>query len=491
MKRIIVLLALLLTPSSLYAGTVSFDQLSASGDLTVAKWNADMDRIYIKANTNVQTDNVADDTLLESDMADEINPRIRTNEGAACEYVFTGLLPADDTDLTSDISTGTAYPRGFRVVKSSATSHTYTENRWEYVEIDQNGDFQFQVTTINAAVPAVSANSIRLARVSTDNAGGSAQINEVLDLRKTSCAAGPFEVITDRPAEASLENMFSNGSPRIQGTEGFIYGMQISYDNADLTKFYIKDGSAFVNGFYRTASADRSVPSTADDPANETDGIDTGSLAASTKYFVYAVADKDGDTNLSVSFSTSATAPTGVTNSRKIAQVRTNVNTQFTSKDMVSLNGAGKVIQSRYESTPTTRSITTTFALDTSAWSDSEGTNVISVSIDPVSVGNRILLSARAYYAETSTGVITGAAIIRGSETTALPGCVAVGNGVATTGNFLAIDCETEATVTTQETYKLFVGPATAATIYLNGGSGGQFLGNGFGTGIRATEVER
>ena len=154
------------------------------------------------------------------------------------------------------------------------------------------------------------------------------------------------------------------------------------------------------------------------------------------------------------------------------------------------------MIQSRQEASSTYRSVTTTFAFDTTTWSTSEGTNILNVSIDPVSVGNRILLSARAYIGEVSTTVRVGGAIIRNAETVALPGCVALAGGTATgagaDANVLTIDCETEATVTTQETYNLYIGPATAATIHLNGNlATGQLLGNGFATNIRATEIER
>ena len=69
--------------SDLFCGSVSFDQLSVSGDLSVNKYNGDLNTIFQKVNTNIDTSNILDDTIDEADMSDNINPRIRTYEGAS------------------------------------------------------------------------------------------------------------------------------------------------------------------------------------------------------------------------------------------------------------------------------------------------------------------------------------------------------------------------------------------------------------------------
>ena len=95
------------------------------------------------------------------------------------EYIDSGLLPATSANLTSDISLGTAYVRGYRVRKDSVTSQTYTASKDTYVDISKIGVFTLTAVTNNAAAPAVAANSIRLAKVVTDGDN----ITSVSDLR--------------------------------------------------------------------------------------------------------------------------------------------------------------------------------------------------------------------------------------------------------------------------------------------------------------------
>ncbi len=334
-KRSIVLSIVLLMVISgqAWSGTVSFDQLAVSGDLTVSKYNADLNTLYQKVNSNVQTDNIADDTLLEADMADEINPRIRTYEGASCEFVYDGLLPTETSGtLVGSVPAGTAYPRGYRVVKSSSTPKTWTASKWTFVDIDINGDLTYSEVAIDGATPSVASNSIRLARVSSD----ATEVNNVVDLRTTNCTSGPFEDIADTSTGATLEDMFQYGSPVRYGyADGYISGLQVSWDNA--TTFIVKSGVAHINGEYRFTSTDITVPQTADDSTNGVSGID-GSIAASTRYYVYAVADEDSTNTLSITYS-SSTTPSGITNYREIGKIKTNSLSSFISGDILINHG--------------------------------------------------------------------------------------------------------------------------------------------------------
>ena len=334
MKKLLVVLSLLFFSSSLYAGTISFDQLATSHDLTVSKYNEDMSRVYQKINTAIQTDNVEDDTLLEADMADEINPRIRTYEGASCEFVDDGLLTTTTSGtLTGSVPAGTAYPRGYRCDKTSSTPKTFTASRWTYVDIDQSCNFQYSEVTIGAAVPAIATNSIRISRVSTDGT----QIGAVSDLRTTSCTAGPFDGISDSSGEATLDDLFAMGRPvRNREGQGIAQGLHVSWDTT--TTFLVTGGAVYVNGEYRALSTDITVPSTTDDPAIGTSGIDTGALAANTRYNVFAVADQDAVKAYSITYST-ANVPTGVTNYRKIGEITTGANSFFNSYDIVRTHG--------------------------------------------------------------------------------------------------------------------------------------------------------
>ena len=333
--KLFTILFLALAPLA-HASITSYDHTFVSNDVYSADFPKRLNENFTKSLTgginHVTTTQITDDTLLEADMADEINPRIRTAEGASCEFVYTGLLPVTDSDLTSDISAGTAYPDGYRVRKASATSKTYTASRWTFVDIDINGDFQYTEVSIDAATPAVAANSVRLARVSTDGT----TIVSVQDLRTTSCTAGPFTSISNESTGASLGALLTNGSPiKRQGTGGFLQGLHISRDAS--TTFIIYPGCAYINGEFRCNTSNTTVPQTADNPSVGTSGIDTGAIAAGTRYNVFAVADQDAVSTMSVSYSTSS-APTGVTNARKLGEIKTDASSSFISSDIVQVN---------------------------------------------------------------------------------------------------------------------------------------------------------
>lgn len=338
--KLLAILMLLSTP--LYAGVTSYDNTFTNNDIHSSTFAAKLNRNFQQSLTgginNVESANITNDTLTEADMADEINPRVRTYEGAACEFVYTGLLPVTDADLTTDTAAGTAYPRGFRIKKSAATAHTYTASKWTWVDIDQNGDFQYSELPIGSATPSVAANSIRLARVSTDGA----TVNSVQDLRTTSCTSGPFDILSDSTGESNLDDLMANGQELRQYSNagrtpnGLARGAFVSWDTH--TTFKVTTGSLYINGEYRTASSDITVTTAADDPTNGGSGLDTGAIGASKIYNVFAIADQDSVKPYSVTYS-EASVPAGVTNYRLLGRIKTDATSLFSSRDVMTVHG--------------------------------------------------------------------------------------------------------------------------------------------------------
>lgn len=332
MKKIILVAFLLFVTSQAYSSTVSFDQLAVSSDLTATKYNTDLNTIFQKVNSGIDTTNISSATLTEPDFADEINPRVRTAEGAVCSgFVYTGLLmPTTSGTLTGTIPTGTAYPLGYRVVKSSTTPKTFTGSRWTWVDLDINGSFTYSEASIGGSTPAIAPNSTRLFLASSDTT----QVNTVTDLRTTSCTNGPFSVISNEAGGASLGSVLGFGRHnRVSGDIGWAQGLQVSYDT--ITTFKVRSGSAYIGGKYRAISTDTTVPQTTDNPTNGISGLDTGAIASGTRYTVFATADQDGASTPSFTFSTSESAPTGVTAYRKIGSIKTDASSKFASYDVM------------------------------------------------------------------------------------------------------------------------------------------------------------
>ena len=182
MRRIILILSLILIPSASYANTVSLH--TVSNDNTLAAINDNFTNVANRLNGDIDgstdggstTSNLAQDTVFEINMADDANPRLRDSEllsvttdstTAQNTFVYSGGIPADDTDLTSNISACVAYINGYRVSKA-ATAQTYTASRDNWLDLSQTGVYTVTAVTVGAAEPAVAANSARLAKVTTD-----------------------------------------------------------------------------------------------------------------------------------------------------------------------------------------------------------------------------------------------------------------------------------------------------------------------------------
>lgn len=181
MKKILVLIGLLLT-TNVYANVPTIETVSA--DNVVTTLNTNFSRISSTLGGNIEgstdggstVNNIKADSVFEINMADDANPRVRDAEllsvttdstTAQNTYVYSGGVPADDTDLTSNISACVAYINGYRVSKA-ATSLTYTASRDNWVDLSQTGVYTITAVVVGAAEPSVAANSARLAKVTTD-----------------------------------------------------------------------------------------------------------------------------------------------------------------------------------------------------------------------------------------------------------------------------------------------------------------------------------
>lgn len=185
MKRVLFILLFTMIALPAYAGLITVKTLS--DDASVNDLNQNFNTIKNTINGDIESANIAADTLAESDFADEINPRVRYADHFA-DYTKTGHLPVTDTDLTSDISAGTSYVEGYRCV-TSATEKTYTASKDTWVYIDINSTFQYEEVANSAAQPTEPSNSLLLAKVVTD----ADNITSVTDHRVTSLSVGNLE----------------------------------------------------------------------------------------------------------------------------------------------------------------------------------------------------------------------------------------------------------------------------------------------------------
>lgn len=340
--------------------------------------NKNFDDIYNEFNGGIEggaSGNIQADSLTELEMADDINPRIRWDEGFQ-DWVYTGLQPATSANLTSDISAGTAYVNGYRVNKASATSKTYTNTKDTYVDIDYTGTFHYTEAVRMAAAPAVYTDSIRLAVVTSQGTA----LTQVTDLR----------VLTP----------YSTGSSKDMITRGF----ELVW--ASTTTVTVNPGTLYVN----VTQVDKTTATTLD-ITDAGDAIDGATAQQATSVWRYVYVDNAGNCKLwSVAPTSSDTSSTtagtklyykyGSTWYRCVGAIRLNA------------TGSGEIDKFFQQGNIIVRdvpaSISTT--ISTSAWS---GAISCAAAIPPISQYGRFGI-----FAESSTNTrIVGTSIRPNGET--------------------------------------------------------------------------
>jgi len=335
-KKILFLIPFLFA-SNVYADIVSVDNSFILNDTYSSDFSTRLNRDIVQLEdgiNNIDDAQLKADTLKERSFADEINPRIRTAENA-CNSLVIDLLPVTSGSLTTDTAAGTAYPLGYRVRKNAVTSHSYTASKWTWLFIDINGDFTYTEGAIGSATPSTPANSIPVARVSTD----ASAVTNVQDLRLSECAVTIMDQTVNSTYEPTLHDILKNGIPvsgghgSHSGTTGWIQGLGVQYLTGRTLK--VKSGSVWAGAEYRRSSSDITVVEQAHNPVTGVSGICTGTTwAASTTYDIYAVADEASQKTFSVTACPTASGCSGCTNFRYLGNIKTSTDTNLVSGDI-------------------------------------------------------------------------------------------------------------------------------------------------------------
>lgn len=180
MKKLWIMFMGLLFCSTAHAGIISLGTISA--DATIDGFNNNFSTIKNAINGQIQgsattgsSTNVLASSIGVLDMGPEANPQKRDSEllgigidttTSSTSFIYTGLTPATSATLTSNISAGTAYINGYRVVKV-ATGETYLASSDTYVDLSATGVYTLSAVSNGSSAPSVAANSARLAKVVT------------------------------------------------------------------------------------------------------------------------------------------------------------------------------------------------------------------------------------------------------------------------------------------------------------------------------------
>ena len=310
MRKLLIGLGLILITSNAFAGIISYDDIISAADVKISWLNGQKNTSYSAINGNIEAINIKAGTLTDSLFAASASPRVRTAEQIG-SYTYTGHLPATSATLVSDISAGTSYVNGYRIA-TAATSKTYTASKDTWVYVDQNGAFQYVETALGAAQPTTPANSLLLAKVTTN----ATAITVVTDLRTTT-------------------------PPALRIYQDYKQGLVISRDITGADKVTIGRGeidfgASVTNGLRRNTSA-----AEVDFATTGRGGIDTGSQAGSVYYYIFALADDANATNYEGIASLQSTDAQGVTGERLIGWAWSDESTNISADSVGGYRGRG------------------------------------------------------------------------------------------------------------------------------------------------------
>ena len=286
MKRLgLCLLTVLFWFTTAHAGVITIDTTQTLDRPWI---NRSFLTAYNTINGDLDTDNLADGAITSNDIATAVNPLVRDNENIG-EYVFTPIttLSADATSsLTSNIVGGTAYIEDdggagsgtlHRVVKDD-TNYTFTASQTNWLYLDYTGNYSHKT---GSTQPTTDPNNMLLQKVVCDGT----KVTSVTDLKRLS------------PANLRVYQDYKNGCV-------------ISRDVSDTDVINVFRGDIEF-GVNATSGNRRNTSSIdIDFSTNGRNGLDTGSLAADTYYYIWAYPDPEDTTTFEALGSTSASSPT-------------------------------------------------------------------------------------------------------------------------------------------------------------------------------------
>ena len=192
MRRIIYLTILLsMLCVKAYSAPVVVQSYQSPNDVSVTNLENNQNAI-------VNGINSADGALIQAGtisanaLTNNANPEERWGR-AFNDWVFEGLTTPTSGSLTATTTAGSAFITNAtnqqKFVEKDATANTYTATKWTYIDLSSSGTYTYVESTIDTAEPAVTANSLRLSRVSTDGT----TVTAVRDDRTTSISLSVSE----------------------------------------------------------------------------------------------------------------------------------------------------------------------------------------------------------------------------------------------------------------------------------------------------------
>jgi hypothetical protein len=155
-------------------GTITKNYTFTDGNVTDAdEVNANFDTLYTWANGNVDSANISDNAVRDTEMHTAVSVVTRFKENFQGHVVATTdfAVTTATNALTATCATGTAYVNGVRVTPSATSSHACATSTDTFIDIDDTGTYSWN----NSATCAT--NAIRLWKLTMTTGGCSATVD--------------------------------------------------------------------------------------------------------------------------------------------------------------------------------------------------------------------------------------------------------------------------------------------------------------------------
>jgi hypothetical protein len=126
--------------------------------------------------TSISTGNITDKRSFA-----KISGGDTTFQGTFGNFIQTGFVIPTSGSLTTSCPGGTMYFSGKQVVVAADGGHAYTASQDTYVDVVNTGSYIYQGVSNGAAAPAITANSIRIAKVVTSGSAVTSVTQEGID----------------------------------------------------------------------------------------------------------------------------------------------------------------------------------------------------------------------------------------------------------------------------------------------------------------------
>lgn len=392
------------------AALLDLTEYISGNDVTIANLQSDNNAMESWGNGGVSgaagTGNITPGTIATSDLSTAVNPVTRWNE-AFNDFTYSGMQPATDSDLTSDISAGVSYVNGYRVSKN-AEAHSYTASKDTYVYIHEGGYYVYQEVANGAGAPSTPSNTLLLAKAVTNGTA----ITSVSDLRSSAIQVSILS--TNFPSHYRYNaSVTRDSNTAVSAASGSVaIGTSIYTNAASSSSREIKTDASWIEGSDPTGDLDsRGLPFYVYAYNNSGSAFDIKYSSADPVY-----SDTSSNTSGILRYYTS-----GGTTYRALGWVSADSSTgtaviqTFSLSNLNDMTVANRVSRSRVD----TVTINVATPTDDTVPLLAEGVHVLSIPITPTKVGSKVKVSFRANGNGTS-GIGLVVALFKNQETSAI-----------------------------------------------------------------------